>query len=140
MDSKPFVREEIAQRLREDPLLADFLKPFPNLLGRSKRNVRVSFGRMAKRLTTTVRSGVVQFTLSRGKTTRSWCLALTPNSCEMLESKTENPNLEILAQEEVWVQIASGQLSVLEAFGQGKIRVRGDLTLARSIVRRLQRT
>ena len=140
MDSKPLTRDEIAQRLEEDPLLADFLKPFPNLLGRSKRNVGVGFGGMAKRLSTTRRSGVVQFTLESDNTTRYWCLALTPNSCEVLESETENPDLEILTQEEIWVQIASGQLSVLEAFGQGKMRVRGNLTLFRSIVRRLQRT
>jgi putative sterol carrier protein len=70
---------------------------------------------------------------------RQWCLAMTPSGCEVTETATERPDLEIVTDATSWADIASGKLAVLEAFGLGKVRVRGSIELARVIARRLQR-
>jgi putative sterol carrier protein len=132
---KPSIRERIAQHAAHDPLLADFFAPFPNLLG---RDLAGSFERMAKLLGRWKKTARLQFTLSEGGRERSWNLALTPKNCKAMEGKVNRPNLEIITDAETWLQIAGRHLSPLEAFGQGKMRVRGDLTLARLIARRLR--
>ena len=131
-------REQIAERLGADPLLADFIAPFPNLLNRDRTDIAESFERMAAFLATADRAALLQFTISDGRDVRCWCLTLTPDSCKASEGKYERPDLEILTTVEVWQMIASGELSPLEAFGQGKLRVRGDIALARFTSRKLQ--
>jgi putative sterol carrier protein len=137
-ERQPLTREQIAERLRANPLLADFIAPFPNLLNRDKVDLARSFEHMAALLATADRAALIQFTISDGQDVRCWCLTLTPDSCKASEGKYERPPLEILTTAEVWLKIASGQLSPLEAFGQGKLRVRGDITLARFIARKLR--
>jgi putative sterol carrier protein len=137
-ERQSLTREQIVERLGADPLLADFIAPFPNLLSQDKTDIAGSFGRMAALLATADRAALLQFTISNGREVRCWCLTLTPDSCKASEGKYERPDLEILTTAEVWLMIASGELSLLEAFGQGKLRVRGDIALARFASRKLR--
>ena len=137
-EHKPLTRERIAERVIGDPLLSDFLAPFPNLLNRDQTNITASFEGMAKLLARGRKAVRIQFTISDGNDVRCWNLALTPKSCKASEGKYKSPQLEILTQADTWLKIATGQLSPLEAFGQGKLRVRGDITLARFVARKLR--
>ena len=64
---------------------------------------------------------------------------MTPDGCQEYEAETERPDLEIITDAETWTAIAEGKAAPLEAFGQGKVRVRGDIELARHFVRRVHR-
>ena len=137
-ERESLIRGQIAERLRADAVLSDFVAPFPNLLGRDPKDLAAGFKRMADLLGKSRRSALIRFTIGEGKAPRSWCLALTPEKCNVSEEKVERTDLEVLTSKKVWSQVASGKLSPLEAFGQGKLRVRGDIGIARLLARRLQ--
>jgi putative sterol carrier protein len=129
---------EVAKRLAGNSVLSDFIAPFPDLLGGAK-NLQRSFERMAESLVDTNTARAIQFSIREGNKQRHWCLVLSPNECQVAEVKAERPNLEILTDADTWSEVAKGNLSPLEAFGLGKLRVRGDVRLARLLVRRLQK-
>jgi putative sterol carrier protein len=56
-----------------------------------------------------------------------------------METAVERPSLEIITDARTWTEIATGRIAPLEAFGQGKVRVRGDIELALLLARRVQR-
>lgn len=134
---KPLSRDEIAERLGADPLLADFLA-VSKRLDRGKVGIAGTFDRMAKLIGKADRAALIRFTISEGQDVRCWCLAITPEGCKVSKGKYERSDLEILTAAETWSKIAGAQLSLLEAFGQGKLRVRGDIALARFVARKLQ--
>lgn len=75
-------------------------------------------------------SAAVVFTLVGEEHRRRWSLRLQRGTCSVGESEIESPDLEIVVREEGWWDIASGRLSPMEVFGQGRLRLRGDMALA----------
>ena len=132
------MQEQVVERFATDPLLKDFVVPFPNLLRDNSVDIENSFVRIKELLGNGYKAAVAQFTLSKGNVSRSWCLILSPGSCKLSEDSYLHPDLEILTNEIVWSEIAQGKISPLEAFGQGKLRVRGNIVLARHIVKILR--
>jgi len=124
----------LAQRVRGNALLTEMAQPFPKLAG-SKGDLAGGFKKMGKALAGSKRTGAIQFTIREGRRTRRWCLTLTPGGCDVAESATSDPDLEILTDAATWFSIASGSASPLEAFGSGRVRVRGDIRLARVLAR-----
>lgn len=137
--SESLSRKQISNAVGSDSLLLDFLKPFPNLLRQNAGDVAVSFDRMAKKLSGTKRAGVIQFRLTKGRQARCWSLALSPKECRVIDSEVDAPTFEVITSEKTWAAIASGQIAPLEAFVSGKLRVRGNIEMARSIVRRMHK-
>lgn len=127
-----------AGRAVDDPLLADFDVPWPDVLGGDRGNSGRGFERIGERLGKSKRSALVQVTLGEGDDARTWSLALQGGRCEVTEGAKGRPHLEILTSEEVWSEIASGAVAPLEAFGRGGVRVRGDIELARVLARRMR--
>ena len=121
------------------PVLSEFARPLPNLLGKRPASIGESFRQIAKALAKSKRTGAIQFTLREGRKTRRWSLTMTGRGCTVAERATERPDLEILADAKLWADIATGVLAPLEAFGLGKLRVRGRIELARLMARRLRR-
>ena len=136
---EPLSRKQVSKIVGSDPLLTDFVKPLPNLLYQKAGDVAVSFGRMAKKLSGTKRAGVIQFRLTKRRRTRCWSLALSPKECRVIDSEVDNPAFEVITSEDTWSAIAGGQIAPLEAFVSGKLRIRGDIEMARSIFRRLHK-
>lgn len=130
---------ETAKRFESIPALSEFAKPFPNVLGRREADIAEGFKQIAKALAKSKRTGVIQFTIGNGRKTRQWCVAMAPTGCEATETATARPDVEIITDAKSWADIAAGRVAPLEAFGQGKVRVRGDIELARLLVRRVQR-
>ncbi len=129
-------RAKIAEQLSHDPVLADFTVPFPDLLGTSS-DIRGSFERIAESLSGTPASRTIQFSIAYADESRTWCVANSPDGCHVTEAAVEQPDLEILTDDETWTQLAKGQLSPIEAFGLGRMRVRGDIKIARRLAKRL---
>jgi putative sterol carrier protein len=130
---------ETAKHFEDIPVLSEFAKPFPNMLGEKETAIGESFKRIAKALAKSKRTGVIQFTISYGRKTRQWCVATSPTGCEATETATERPDVEIITDANSWTDIATGKVAPLEAFGLGKVRVRGDLELARVLARTVRR-
>ena len=129
-------RAEIAEQFNRDPVLADFAVPFPDLLGNAS-DITGSFERIAESLSATRASRTIQFSIAYADDNRTWCVASAPDGCHVTEAVTEQPDLEILTDEDTWVQLVKGRISPIEAFGLGRMRVRGDITVARLLARRL---
>ena len=136
---QPDAWAENAQLFAADPVLSDFVRPFPDTLEGKRSNLGASFKRMAEALAKTRHAGTIQFTIQDGRSTRRWCLTMSPDGSNVSESRVEKPDLEILTDAESWAEIASGDIAPLEAFGQGRVRVRGDIELARVLVKRMRR-
>ncbi len=139
MIKQPVSSAVIARAFEQNSLLSDFLKPFPNLLGNQRAAIGTSFKRIAQALSKSKRTASIQFTIKTGKKAQRWYVLVTSKGADVGEGAIESPNLEIITDAECWTQIAGGELSPLEAFGHGRIRVRGSVELARSMARALQR-
>jgi putative sterol carrier protein len=133
---KPATLTEITRHFASNPILSNFITPFQNILQKDE-DLAMGFERMAARMGGTHLTGVIQFTIREAEAVRSWSLVLTPNGSDAVESRSERPQLEVLTDDRTWRQIATGQLAPVEAMGLGTVRVRGDLRLARLMVRRL---
>lgn len=136
-EAKPLTRKEIADEFAGDPLLADFLA-VPKRLDRGKADLATTFERMAAAVGKGARAALIRFAIRDGRTTRVWSLVMTADGCKVSEAKYARSDLEILTDAATWSSIAGGELSPLEAFGRGKLRVRGDIALARHVARKLQ--
>jgi putative sterol carrier protein len=130
---------EFSRQFEDIPVLSDFARPFPNLLREKDSALAESFKQVASALSKSKRSGTIQFTIDDGGKVRHWSLGMSAAGCEAMETAVERPSLEIITDARTWTEIATGRIAPLEAFGQGKVRVRGDIELALLLARRVQR-
>jgi putative sterol carrier protein len=79
----------------------------------------------------------VQFRILDGDERRYYCLSIDCCGCQASSDRAEDPALEIVTRAETWWQIVGGDLSPLDAFIQGKLRVRGDVDLGKRLLRQL---
>ncbi len=135
----PGARAEHTHRFEADPILSDFVRPFPDTLKGKRSDLAASFKQIAEAFGKARRASAIQFTIQDGRSTRRWCLTTTQEGSNVSESATKNPDLEILTDAETWAEIASGEVAPLTAFGQGRVRVRGDIELARVLAKRMRR-
>ena len=89
---------------------------------------------LAELTSTSARPGTVTFgvTQASGVTHFSWPLKTA--SPPMARERSESPDLEVLMSEETWWALADGTVTPLDVFGQGHIRLLGEVALARSLV------
>jgi SCP-2 sterol transfer family len=69
--------------------------------------------------------------------TQGWHVTMEPGQAAAREDLVENADLELIMRLDTWTEIASGSLSPLVAFGSGRMRVRGDVGLAKRLLRHL---
>ena len=134
--------------LAGDPLLEDFVAPFPDLLAQAGGNLEASFAQVARLMGRGRRAAFIRFTIGPapgqappeagpGAVWR-FHLGVTTQTCTVIADDVGRADLEILTTPEVWAAIAAGRVSPLAAFGAGQLRVRGDIGLARQLARRLR--
>ncbi len=128
------------ERIAQDPLLADFAAPLARIGEVDRGQVGEHLKRLSGALGRVGKSGTIQLTIGREKgEPRRWNLSLAAGDAKVSEGAHDKPDLELIVGEETWSRIAAGEMSPLAAFTGGKLRVRGDLALARLAVRALQR-
>jgi len=115
----------------------DSLPKFRNLTERRKNDLVHTFQRMAESLGETEERGWVQFRIRSGEAWRYWGLELGPEGCKAHTKRMTSPDFEVVIPAGTWWQIAEGSISPLEALGQGKMRIRGDVGLGKLILNRL---
>ena len=99
-----------------------------------------TFDQMARLLQGSDEKGSVQFRIIEGDQRLFWGLTIKDASAKISKKKITKPDLEIVTKAQNWMQIASGALSPLEAFLQGKMRIRGDFELGKRLLTRLAAT
>lgn len=109
---------------------------FKPLITVNSSQIRESFEQMTQALHGASFSGVVRFTLIGDPQAQSFTISLHGGDTK-LEDKAKKVDLEVIMQPETWLGIAEGKLAPLDAFTQGKMRVRGDYKLGQRIMKRL---
>lgn len=131
-----------------DPLLEDFVAPFPDLLAQAGGDLEASFAQIARLMGRGRRAAFIRFTIGPAAggatptagpdTVRRFHLGVTTQACTVIADDVGRADLEILTTADVWAAVVAGRVSPLAAFGTGKLRVRGDIGLARQLARRLR--
>jgi putative sterol carrier protein len=94
------------------------------------------FARLSEALKASGELADVQFDIVRGRATRRWTLMLEPKAAAAAERASRRPDLRVLIRQETWQRIAAGELSPLDAFLAGELRIRGDTELAKRLLKR----
>jgi putative sterol carrier protein len=132
------LRSFVTSSFGDDPMLSDFAKPIRGLVDKAA-DVDASLDQLAQTLSKARLTGVLQMSIVQGRRRVDRCLVMSPNGCEAVDAKADHPTLEVITDDDTWGKIARGELSPLEAFGSGKMRVRGDIRFAQLLSRKLRR-
>ncbi len=76
---------------------------------------------------------VVQFDLS-GDQGGQWVATIRDGACKVEKGKVANPKLTLMADAKDYVGIFTGKVNAMSAFGEGKIKLKGDLGLAMKLM------
>lgn len=63
-----------------------------------------------------------------------WIARIRDGACTTEQGTTESPRLTLSAAADDWVKIVTGELNAMSAFAQGKIKLKGDLSLAMKLM------
>jgi SCP-2 sterol transfer family len=99
------------------------------LTGPRDADIAPTFRRMAELLRNCRATGALRCTILSGAKSRSWTLELRDRDCRLRSESKTAPDLEIITREETWLEIARGDLSPLDAFMKGRMRILGDTAL-----------
>ena len=114
-------------RVREMPLLSDFFHPLPRLTASTgDDDLGATFIRLCELLGATEEPLTLVFSISDGDEMRLWLLDAARDGCRLTEESARPPDVEVILGVETWKQIAEGTMSPVEAFGRGRMRVRGE--------------
>ena len=146
---------EISARVESSPFLREFSGSFPDLTASGQQDLGQSFEALASVLTASLQDASVEsrsaldatdeqvwisFGIIGADETRFWSLELGRTGCRMVSERAQETGLELLLREETWWELATGSLSLVGAFLLGRMRVRGDLNLARTLVAQLRQS
>jgi putative sterol carrier protein len=113
-----------------------FVKLKPLLSTVASSQLAASFDQMTKLLHGAPFSGTARFTLVSDPQPQSFTISIHEGSAKV-DAEAEKVDFEIVTTPETWLAIAEGNLAPLDAFMQGKMRVRGDYKLGQRIMKRL---
>jgi putative sterol carrier protein len=129
--------QDALDRVRRISFLSDFAAPFPTLMESEEDSVDQSFQRMGDLATQLQEPVSVAFRITTGEE-KSYCVLAGPEGMQVTDEAQEAPEVEVILDADTWKRMASGSISPLEAFGIGKMRVRGDINAAWRFARGLQ--
>jgi putative sterol carrier protein len=75
--------------------------------------------------------GALEVRLLGGRADRSFTFSLLPGECRVKETGADSPSLRVVLTDATWAEIASGDLSPVDAYLSGRLEVAGDLGFAK---------
>jgi len=81
---------------------------------------------------------VYQFELS-GEGGGTWAVEIADGQCRVKEGGVSNPDLTLMMSAADYVAMVKGELDPIKAFMSGKVKARGDLSLAPKLLILFQR-
>jgi hypothetical protein len=115
-------------------------KPFAKvkpLIAAGEGDIDKAFAALSTKLRASGEAAEVQFDVAEARKSQRWCLSLEPKSSSLSAGASRRPDLHLIARREIWQRIAEGELSPVEAYVGGQFRVRGDVELAKRILKRV---
>ncbi len=76
---------------------------------------------------------VVQYHLT-GEQGGDWVITIRDGACQVEEGTTGNPRLTLDADAADYMDLVTGKLNAMNAFAEGKLRLKGDLGLAMKLM------
>jgi putative sterol carrier protein len=74
-------------------------------------------------------NAVIQFEMT-GEGGGNYHVAIADGQCRVTEGIAPNPTMTLSAAASDYIAVVNGQLNPVQAFMQGKVRVKGDMSLA----------
>ncbi len=135
----PDAATDMLDRFSRFPPFSDFSALLPRLVETDEYDVGGSLARLADLVGAPEESLSIRFNVADGDAVRSWTLDAGPKGGKVTaRASSKQPDVELILEAETWRLIAEGRMSLLEAFGKGRMRVRGDIDAARRFAGRLQ--
>jgi putative sterol carrier protein len=110
---------------------------FRPLIRTSRDDLRESFQQMGQALAEAKQQTRIHFRLLDADKREAWTLDIGPGKTTVRDKHIGKPKIEIIIRTEAWTEIAQGKLSPIEAFLKGRLRVRGDISMAKRLLRHL---
>lgn len=98
-------------------------------------SVKEFFDTVSKRFNPTAAKGldaVCQFNIT-GEQSGKWYVIVKDGGCQVREGEAEKPNVTLTMPSETWLGMVNKQVSGMQAFMTGKLKVSGDIMLAQRI-------
>lgn len=93
-------------------------------------------GRMPKAFLPEKAEGVsaeVQYHLS-GAEAGDWIITIGDGECQVEQGEADNPTLTLAADSDDYLKVLTGELNAMNAFAAGKLKLKGDLSLAMKLM------
>jgi putative sterol carrier protein len=101
-----------------------------------EEDIEKAFARLSDLLKATGEQAEVQVDIVGARRTDRWTVSLEPRAAAASERAARHPDLRVLVAQGTWQQIAEGDVSPLDAFLSGRLRLRGDAELAKRLLKR----
>ena len=76
-------------------------------------------------------AGTMELRVLGDRAQRAFTFDVLPGDCRVKEAGTESPSLRVVLTDATWAEIASGDLSPVDAYLTGRLEVAGDLGFAK---------
>ena len=130
---------EMDDRSAEPVAAAQFLSEFEVSLPPLGGDLEASFSRLADLIGAPETPLSIVIHIADESEPRSRAIHAAASGCKMTDVVPESPDVELILDAPTWRAIASGELSLVEAFARGRMRVRGDIDDARRLVQQLRK-
>jgi putative sterol carrier protein len=113
---------------------------FKDLTDGGAADLPATFQTMASLLEDAGFDVVIEFHIRRGDVFHTYSLRVEEAKSSSTAEPASDAHVTILTAEETWAEIAAGRLSPLDAFGDGLLRLRGDMVLGSRVLKHLAGT
>ena len=137
-DANTDADDRIAEPVAAAQFLSDFEVSLPAFGGEEAGDLDASFERFADLIGAPEAPLSIVIHVADESEPRSRAIHAAASGCKVTDVVPASSDVELILEAATWRAIASGELSLLEAFARGQMRVRGDVDDARRLVHQLR--
>ena|SRR6516225_7841881 len=111
--------------------------PLKSLVTGRGRDVETSLSKLSQSLGHFDKPARIHVQLIDGNRCEDWEVAAGSKKASARKAKPKTSDVRVVLRKDTWTQIASGRLSPYDALFSGKLRIGGDVELAKRLVQHL---
>jgi putative sterol carrier protein len=119
------------------PKTSPFAPLKPLAKGRARVDVEASLSKLSQSLRSFEKPLRIHVQLIDGDRTEDWEVAAGSKKDSVRRARPKTADVRVVLRKDTWTQIAGGRLSPYDALFSGKLRIGGDVELAKQLVRHL---